>query len=156
MSRIVSRGYVASTPPGQYIFLPSGDVIAPMQTVQETRRQRLGLLKEKYGRWVDLNAALGWEATNARLSQIHSGTLRSDRGTPYTMGDDTAREIEKKLGLETGWMDTPPSPIDTYGMTAPLERMAALFAVMEPEMQYKVVRMVAALNEQADGTHGAD
>lgn len=125
-----------------------------MQTVQETRRQRLGLLKEKYGRWVDLNAALNWESTNARLSQIHSGTLRSDRGTPYTMGDDTAREIEQKLNLPLGWMDTPPSAADTYGTNEPLERMAALFAVMEPEMQYKVVRMVAALNEQADGTNG--
>ena len=155
MDAIVSLGYCNSTSLGQYIFLPCGDVIARMQTVQETRRQRLGILKERYGRWVDLNSALGWESTNARLSQIHSGTLRSDRGTPYTMGDDTAREIEHKLDLPTGWMDNPPSPIESYGMTAPLERMAELFAVMEPEMQYKVVRMVAALNEQADGTNGS-
>lgn len=124
-----------------------------MQTVQDTRRQRLGMLKEKYGRWVDLNAAIGWESTNARLSQIHSGTLRSDRGTPYTMGDDTAREIEKKLDLPTGWMDTPPSLSETYGTSATLERLAELLACMEPEMQYKVVRMVAALNEPAEGTN---
>ncbi|WP_192429496.1 hypothetical protein ACN9MJ_13625 [Acidovorax facilis] len=154
MPRIVSMGYVSSITAGQYYFLPHKAVMPQMQTVQETRRQRLGLLKEKYGRWVDLNAALNWESTNARLSQIHSGTLRSDRGTPYTMGDDTAREIEQKLNLPLGWMDTPPSAADTYGTNAPLERMAALFAVMEPEMQYKVVRMVAALNEQADGTNG--
>ncbi len=111
------------------------------------------MLKEKYGRWVDLNAAIGWESTNARLSQIHSGTLRSDRGTPYTMGDDTAREIEKKLDLPTGWMDTPPGLSETYGTSAPLERLAELLACMEPEMQYKVVRMVAALNEPAEGTN---
>ena len=154
MIDIVSTGYIQSITAGQYFSAPIRDVIPPMQTVQETRRQRLGILKEKHGRWVDLNAALGWESTNARLSQIHSGTLRSDRGTPYTMGDETAREIETKLGLETGWMDTPPGPTEAYGVSQPLERMAALFAVMEPEMQYKVVRMVAALNEQADGTNG--
>ena len=44
--------------------------------------------------------------------------------------------------------------MDGYAVSQPLERMAELFAVMEPEMQYKVVRMVAALNEQADGTNG--
>lgn len=125
-----------------------------MQTVQETRRQRLGLLKEKYGRWVDVNAALGWESTNARLSQIHSGTLRSDRGTPYTMGDETAREIEQKLALPVGWMDTPPSYAELSSGNAPLDRIAELFAVMEPEMQYKVVRLVVALNEPANGTNG--
>lgn len=126
-----------------------------MQTVQETRRQRLGLLKEKYGRWVDVNTALGWESTNARLSQIHSGTLRSDRGTPYTMGDETAREIEHKLNLPTGWMDTPPTYAELGSSNVALDRIAELFACMEPEMQYKVVRMVVALNEPADGTNGA-
>lgn len=65
-----------------------------------------------------------------------------------------AREVEQKLNLPVGWMDTPPSPMDGYAVSQPLERMAELFAVMEPEMQCKVVRMVAALNEQADGTNG--
>jgi hypothetical protein len=125
-----------------------------MQTVHDTRRQRVGLLKKKYGRWSVLNEALGWDKTNTRLSQIHSGTLRSDRGTPYMMGDETAREIEQKLGLENGWMDTPPSLAEQFGHSEPLDKMAALMAAMEPEMQYKVVRMVAALSQPAEGTNG--
>ena len=72
------------------------------------------------------------------------------------MGDDTAREIEQKLKLPIGWMDTPPTAADLYGGNAPLDRLTELMAAMEPEMQYKIVRMVAALSEPANGTHGAD
>ena len=153
---IVSMGYGQSITTGQYIYLPVRVVIPSMQTVQATRRQRLGILKEKHGRWVDINSALGWESTSARLSQIHSGTLRSDRGTPYTMGDETAREIEEKLGLPTGWMDTPPSATELHGASEPLDHMASLFATMDADMQAKVVRMVAALNQPANGTHGGN
>lgn len=70
------------------------------------------------------------------------------------MGDETAREIEQKLGLEEGWMDTPPSLSEQFGHSEPLDRMAALMAAMEPEMQYKVVRLVAAMAEPAEGTNG--
>lgn len=112
------------------------------------------MLYAKYGKWASLNEALGWEKTNARLSQIHSGTLRSDRGTPYTMGDDTAREIEQKLSLPTGWMDTPPSLAEQFGHSPALDKMAALMATMEPEMQYRVVRMVGELTQPAEGTNG--
>lgn len=83
-----------------------------MQTVFETRRARLKDLIAKYGTIAALNAALGWEATNPRLSQIQNRSIRSDRGTAYEMGDATARDIETKLGLETGWMDTPPGLVD--------------------------------------------
>ena len=80
-----------------------------MQTVFETRRIGLRMLIDKHGSIADLNVALGWERTFARLSQIQNRSIRSDRGTPYEMGDVTAREIEEKLGLEEGWMDTPPT-----------------------------------------------
>jgi len=127
-----------------------------MQTVEETRRERLLLLIKNEGSLSNLLEKLGLARTeNSRLSRIANANIRHDRGgKPYVMGSPMAREIETKLGLETGWMDTPPGPAEAYGVSQPLERMAALFAVMEPEMQYKVVRMVAALNEQADGTNG--
>lgn len=127
-----------------------------MQTVEETRRERLQILIKKEGSLSALLEKLGLARTeNSRLSRIANANIRHDRGgKPYVMGSPMAREIEQKLNLPTGWMDTPPSSIEEHGMTPPLERMAALFAVMEPEMQYKVVRMVAALNEQADGTNG--
>jgi len=83
-----------------------------MQTVFETRRDRLRMLVKKYGSIAQINRELGWDETNGRLYQIHNRSIRSDRGTPYEMGDPTAREIETKLGLDTGWMDTPPTYIE--------------------------------------------
>lgn len=126
----------------------------PMQTVQDTRRQRLAMLKKKHGKWSDLNHALGWEKTNARLSQILSGTLRSDRGTPYTMGDDTAREIEHKLDLPAGWMDTPPSYTELHGEDDPISKAVDLMAAMEPEARYQALRLLGAIAQppKANGT----
>ena len=72
------------------------------------------------------------------------------------MGDDTAREIETKLGLPQGWMDTPPSLAEQFGHSAPLDKIAELLATMEPEMQYKVVRMVGAFAQPAEGTNGKE
>lgn len=115
------------------------------------------MLKLKYGTWAALNLALGWDKTNARLSQIHSGTLRSDRGTPYTMGDDTAREIEKALGLEEGWMDTPPSYAElTNNPNDPISKAVDLLQAMEPEARYQALRLLGALAEPpvANGTTG--
>lgn len=118
-----------------------------MQTVQDTRRQRLGMLKQKHGRWSVINNLLEWDTNSARLSQIHSGTLRSDRGTLYTMGDDTAREIEGKLGLPVGWMDTPPSYGELRGEDHPLCKGVQLLEAMEPEAQYQAVRLLTALQQ---------
>lgn len=154
MSGILSMGYAKSMSAGKFSFNHGDGPMLHMQTVQQTRRQRVGMLKKQYGTWAALNERLQWEKTSARLSQIHSGTLRSDRGTPYTMGDDTAREIEVKLGLPVGWMDTPPSLSELHGNSDALDKVAELMAAMEPEMQYMVVRMVAAASQPAEGTNG--
>lgn len=108
MSNYLSEGYDLSITEGKYLLLADGYVIPNMQTVFETRRQRLALLVKEHGTVAKLNRAMGWEDTNARLYQIHNRSVRADRGTLYEMGDPTARQIEKKLGLDEGWMDTPP------------------------------------------------
>lgn len=126
-----------------------------MQTVHETRKQRLELLIKQHETIAKLNEALGWPRTDSRISRIRNGNARSDRdGKVFQMGDGMAREIEDTLKLGTGWMDTPPSLSEQYGHSEPLDKMAALLAAMEPEMQYKVVRMVAALSQPANGTNG--
>jgi hypothetical protein len=126
-----------------------------MQTVHDTRRQRLERLIQQYGSIAALNEALSWPRTDSRLSRIRNENARPDRdGKVFQMGDNIAREIEATLNLGTGWMDTPPSLSEQYAKSEPMERMASLMAVMEPEMQYKVVRMVAALSQPAEGTNG--
>ena len=129
-----------------------------MQTVQDTRRQRVGILKKEYVKWSALNKALDWESTNTRLSQIHSGTLRSDRGTPYTMGDETAREIEQKLKLPTGWMDTPPTYGELHGTPDLAARASEILAAMEPEAQYQAIRLLDALAQppKTNGTNASN
>lgn len=155
MTAIVSRGYVMSISSGRFFFYPTACSMRSMQTVQDTRRQRLAMLKKKHGKWSDMNQLLGWEKTNARLSQIMSGTLRSDRGTPYTMGDDTAREIEQKLDLPAGWMDTPPTYGEIHGQDDPISKAVDLMAAMEPEARYQALRLLGAIAQppQANGTN---
>jgi len=129
-----------------------------MQTVEETRRERLLFLISKEGGLANLLEKLGLARTdNSRLSRIANANVRHERGgQPYVMGSPMAREIEQKLQLPIGWMDTPPTAADLYSGNVALGRMAELMAAMEPEMQYKIVRMVAALSEPANGTQGAD
>lgn len=105
------------------------------------------MLKEKYIRWGDLNELLGWDRTNARLSQIFSGTIRSGRGVPYVMGDETAREIETKLGLEVGWMDTPPAQSEIYGDSDQRTKVMQMMEAMPPDQWPTVVRLVDALSQ---------
>ena len=123
-----------------------------MQTISETRKQRLQILKKNYERWGDLNEVLGWSRADPRLSQILSGNLRSDRGTPYVMGDTTARLIEEKLGLPSGWMDTPPSYAELHGESDQRAQVMALLESMPREDWDAAVRVIAALKEPAAKT----
>lgn len=129
--------------------------MADMQTVHETRRQRLGMLKKQHGTWADLNQAVGWEKTSARLSQIYSATIRSDRGKPYVMGDDTAREIEEALKLPTGWMDTPPTYAELHNEPDLTSQAIQLLEAMEPDVRYQALRVLGALTQPSNGTTGS-
>lgn len=114
------------------------------------------MLVKKHGGVAGLNRALGWEVTNARLYQIHNGSIRKDRGTPYEMGDTTAREVEQKLSLQVGWMDTPPSPLELYGENDPRTKVHQLMDGMSPEQLDMAVRLLGAIAQpaKANGTDG--
>lgn len=126
-----------------------------MQTVYETRRARLGMLKKQYQTWAHLNDALGWERTSARLSQIFNQTARKDRGTTYEMGDPTAREIEKTLGLDIGWMDTPPTYAELHGENDPRAKAMLMMEGLPPDQWDTALRLLGALAQPAgrNGTH---
>jgi len=147
----LSRGYNLSISTGKYEFLTLGYVISAMQTVFETRRARLNMLVSRYGSVANLNRALGWEETNARLYQIHNRSIRSDRGTPYEMGDPTAREIEETLSLGLGWMDTPPTYADMNGSDDPRTKVMQLMEAMPPDQWATAVRLLDALAQPAKG-----
>lgn len=82
----------------------------PMKTIEETRRSKLHLLVERHKGMANLCEALGYARNDtAKLTRILHANTRHDRadGKTYNMGSSTAREIEEKLGLDAGWMDTP-------------------------------------------------
>lgn len=128
-----------------------------MQTVHETRRQRLELLLKRYDSIAALNDALGWPRTDSRLSRIKNGNARTDRkGKVFQMGDGIAREIEDVLKLGSGWMDTPPTYAELHGENDPISKALDIMSVMEPEARYQALRLLDALAQppKANGTHG--
>ena len=123
-------------------------VIGAMQTVAETRLQRLALLVKRYGdSLAQLNVALGLDRTDATLSQIRTQAPHSKTGKPRSMGDPLARKIEEKLGLERGWMDTPPTHAELHGAPDQREMMLQLMNSLPPEELATAMRMLAALKD---------
>ena len=129
-----------------------------MQTVAETRRQRLALLVKSHGgRLAELNEAIGLDRTDATLSQIRTQAKHSKTGKPRAMGDDLARKIEERLQLQTGWMDTPPSYAETHGEESPQAKVMALMDRL-PESEWPTaIRLLDALAQPTNpktGTSG--
>ena len=114
------------------------------------------MLIDEHGSLAALNDKLEMDRTDATLYQIKNKSPHHKTKKPRAMGDELARRIEVALGLEVGWMDTPPSLAEQFGHSGPLEQITRLVAAMEPEMQYAAIRMLAALPEPAEGTNGAD
>lgn len=78
-----------------------------MQTIEEIRREWLIELIKRHKTIANLNLVLGRAKTDATLSQIKNQALDSKSGNPRNMGSPLAREIENKLGLESGTLDHP-------------------------------------------------
>ena len=117
-----------------------------MQTVYGTRRVRLSMLLEKHGTFAAINEALEWPRTDSRLSRIRNANTRTDRdGKVFQMGDGIAREIEEKLKLPEGWMDTPPTYAELHGEEDPRTKVLQLMESMEASEWARVVRLVDAL-----------
>lgn len=119
-----------------------------MQSIDLTRRLRLEMLVKKFGSYVKLNEALGRSKTDSKLNAIANEISRTDRpGKIFKMGDQMARDIEVRLSLPTGWMDTPPSYIE---LNDEGDQKAKLWAVMEklPADQWATaIRLLDALVE---------
>jgi hypothetical protein len=107
-----------------------------MLTVDETRRQRLEMLIAQHGgKIANLNEALGYARNETKLARLRNANERTDRpGKIYLMGDALAREIEQKLALDRGWMDTPPGA-ELFSADT---RMQQLYRVAEQLEPYQV------------------
>ncbi len=84
----------------------------------------------------------------AKLTRIMNANVRHERGgKTYNMGDALAREIERKLGLERGWMDNPENAY-LKALEDP-SIMAAALSMQQgsAELRPAIARMVAAAVE---------
>jgi hypothetical protein len=129
-----------------------------VQTIAETRRQRLQMLRDRHKSLADLNERIGLARTDATLSQIKNQSPHHNTGKPRVMGEDLARKIEEAMQLPSGWMDTPPSYAELHGQPDPVSMALDLLTAMEPEAQYQALRLLDALAQPptANGTNGAN
>lgn len=116
------------------------------------------LIKKHDGKLANLNEAIGLERNNAQLARIRNNNARTDRpGKTFTMGDAQAREIEEKLSLGLGWMDTPPSYSELHGEQDPRAMVMQLMEAMPPDQWPTIVRLVDAVAQpqKMTGTNGS-
>jgi hypothetical protein len=153
---VLPIGHTLSMPFGKFTYGATLMHYGEVQTIDETRRIRLEMLIKKHdGKLANLNEALGYERTNAQLARIRNKNKRSDRpGKEFVMGDAQAREIEQKLSLDVGWMDTPPTYAELHGEEDPRATVMLLMESMPPDQWPTAVRLLAALTQPATGTHG--
>jgi hypothetical protein len=132
-------------------------VIPWVQTIDETRRQRLEMLIREHNNSIaELNAAMEMDRTDATFSQIRNQAVHSKTGKPRAMGDDLARRLEGKLGKPVGWMDTPPSYEELHGADDPRVKAMQLFESLPKDQWPIATRLLDALAkpEKENGTTG--
>lgn len=83
----------------------------------------------------ELCEKLGYARTETvTLTRVLNANVRKDRGgKAFNMGSATARQIEEKLNLERGWMDTPPSYNEIHSREDPKSKAMLLLEQMSPE-----------------------
>lgn len=82
-------------------------LIQSMKTIEDIRHEWLLELIRQHKTIAELNVALERPRTDGTLSQIKTKQADSKTGKIRIMGSDLARDIENKLGLETGTLDHP-------------------------------------------------
>lgn len=142
-------GHSKSMPHGKFSSRGNLNDHPTVNTIDETRRARLEMLITQHGgKIANLNEALGYERTHSQLARIRNKNMRSDRpGKFFVMGDEQAREIEEKLSLGVGWMDTPPSYAELHGEDDPMHQIALIMNELPRNQWPTAVRLVAALAE---------
>lgn len=122
-----------------------------MKTIEEIRRERLSQLVAKHGSLSSLCEALGYARNQtAGIGRILNANIRHERdGKPYVMGSALAREIEEKLGLDQGWMDSLQSYAEIFGPDDSRTKVLLMMESMPADQWSTVVRLVDAVTQPA-------
>ena len=146
---VIPYGERLSRPLGDFNISPAGVLLCDVETVEQTRRVRLGMLIQQHQGLANLCEQLGYSRKETSgLSRIFNGNLRHDRdGEPYHMGSPMARGIECKLQLPVGWMDTPPDYFEIHHDAHIANVVRAMEALPEDWQREKMASIVVTLLE---------
>jgi hypothetical protein len=150
MPEMLARCQALSIAPCEFCFCVQCYPIPLMHSVGETRLARLQMLLKKYSSLANLNEALGLTRTDATLSQIKNQSTTS-RGKPKFMGEALARRIEADLGLEYGWMDTPPTYAEIHGEDDPRSKAHIIMDSLADDQVHMVLRLLTAVAQPPKG-----
>ena len=79
-----------------------------MKTCDEIRRKHLADLSDEHGGHAALTRVLGRKDRDNTVNQYINAVPDSKTGKPKFIGHEFAREVERALNLERGFMDTDP------------------------------------------------
>lgn len=91
--------------PGACQLLAGGYAIPAVSTIDEIRHRNLLDLIERHQPPKIQNFANAIGRSHSQVSQIKTRARHSSGKGPRKIGDDLARDIERRLGLDEGWMD---------------------------------------------------
>ena len=77
-----------------------------MKTITEIRRENLIEILKDFRTIAEFNETMGRKRTDPSFGMIKNQQVNPNRGKPRIMGDKLAREIELRLNLPDGWMDS--------------------------------------------------
>ena len=141
---------------GEFYFSPMGGQIKSMQTIEETRRNRLRILVSRNHSMAQLCEKLGYARNEtATLTRILNANIRHDRnGKPYNMGSPMARFIEETLNLPQGWMDTPPTYAELHGENDVRAKAMAVMEQLPADQWETALRLLDVLAKPANPKNG--
>lgn len=108
-----------------------------MVTIHEIRHANFMALLERYPTIQAFANAV--ERSHSQISQIKNRSRHSNSGEPRTIGDELARHIERRLGLNTGWMDTPQLGEQSVAWVPTSQTLAPLPTSNSPQIAWGTV-----------------
>jgi hypothetical protein len=132
-----------------------------MKVVEDVRRERLQELRVRFGTLAALNRQLGRLDRDATLGQYLNKSVDSRTKKVKGMGSALAREIEEKLNLEVGWMDTDPDLVAGQAPAWPFAnldygRFERLTAEQRIEIQGVLRERIERFEDESSGGAGTD
>ncbi len=127
----------------------SGGTVHPVETVQTTRRANLVLLLQECAK--DIGRERGAAAELVRRTGVPDSFIsqflnrRHHKGGERSMGDSTARKLERGMGKPVGWMDVDRSIARNHEEADLLDKIR-LLSGSQRQAVAKIIEQFASVN----------